>query len=79
MVTALVVVVMLEEVLSCWPLLVADEEDLISFVVTVVVVIWTVEEELDSFTEQKYLLVRLAHVPEPKHVASEKGFWPWNH
>ena len=45
------VVVTLDEVLSCWPLLAEDEEDLISFVVTVVFVIWTVEEELDSFTE----------------------------
>lgn len=36
--------------------------------------------ELESFTEQKYLLVRLAHVPKSKPMSSsERGFWPWSH
>ncbi|QDU58222.1 hypothetical protein [Aeoliella mucimassa] len=34
--------------------------------------------EVESYVEQKYLLVRLAHVPEPANLAAEKNsYWPW--
>ena len=34
--------------------------------------------EVETFTEQKYLLVRLANVPQVAELASEpSSFWPW--